>query len=64
MLGRYCVKYCTLGVTLEHNAALIGKAVSPMLRSARESDIMKRDVRSSRRIFHENSDEWRVHGDT
>ena len=35
ILGRYCVKCCTLGVTLELTTALTGQAVSPMSTSPR-----------------------------
>ena len=51
ILGKYCVKCCTLDITLEQNTAPIGKTVSPLRKStasARESDILKRTVRSSR----------------
>ena len=51
ILGRYCVKCCTLDITLEQNTAPIGKTVSPLRKSTasvRESDILKRTVRSSR----------------
>ena len=34
ILGRYCVKCCTLGVTLELTTALTGQAVSPMSTSS------------------------------
>ena len=48
IFGKYCVMFRTVGVALEHKAALMGMPVHPATRSDTESDSMNHAVRSSR----------------